>query len=86
MNKNPNPSVVGETFRNEYKVLVCRECGYRIHESGLCTYGCTHDSTYPSQRDPKSIVVKVYQTVETLVREEDYPPQPGSPASGGVAE
>lgn len=60
----------------KHQELICTECGHPIDESGnaLCSYECSLDGQHIDERPVGSVVVRIYERVDTFIGERTYIP------------
>ena len=63
MRPRPEP---GAVFESEVRIRICRHCGYRLDEGGLCHYECPHDG----ERGDDDTITAVYKRTDVFLRDE----------------
>ena len=66
MEPRPRPDPGKVTIR-ELRIPVCRGCGYRIDETGLCSYECDYDGDH---RPAEAVIHAVYRETMEFLRDE----------------
>lgn len=61
---------LGETKSGEITIFTCGECGYVISATGLCNYECKMDGDLVSHRSPGTVILRVWNRVDTLIRQD----------------